>query len=82
MSVFTSSPYNLVLNELIVAEVIAINANGPSAASPPNVAGATAMSVPATAPTLAKDASTSDTQVVLTWTGLTASADTGNFLSS
>lgn len=82
MSVFTSGPYSLVLNELIVAQVIAINANGPSAASPVNVAGATAMSVPTTAPALVRDASTSDTQVVLTWTGLTASADTGNFLSS
>ncbi len=82
MSVFTSSPYNLILNELIVAQVIAINGNGPSAASAPNVAGATAMSVPTTAPALVRSATTSDTQLVLTWTGLTAVTDTGNFLSS
>jgi hypothetical protein len=77
MSVFTST-YALVLDELIVATVRASNANGPSAASPANVAGATAKSVPTTAPALSRGAATSDTQVVLTWTGLTVDADTGS----
>lgn len=77
MSVFTGATYGLLLNELIVAKVIAINANGPSAASPVNVAGATAKSVPVNAPTIVRGAGTSDTQVVLTWTGLTLDADTG-----
>ena len=59
MSVFTTT-YSLALNELIIAEVIAINANGASAASPANSAGATVMSVPTTAPALARGSATSD----------------------
>jgi fibronectin type 3 domain-containing protein len=77
MSVFTST-YALVLDELIVATVKANNANGASAASTANVAGATAKSVPTTAPALSRGAATSDTQVVLTWTGLSVAADTGS----
>jgi hypothetical protein len=77
MSVFTNAPYGLPLDALIEVQVAAINANGMSAYSTVNVAGATAKSVPTTAPTLSRGAGTSDTQVVLTWTGLSASSDTG-----
>lgn len=78
MSVFTST-YGLPLNTLIEVQVAAINANGASAYSPVNVAGATAKSVPTTAPALSRGPTTSDTQVVLTWTALSANADTGKF---
>lgn len=77
MSVFTAT-YGLPLDTLIEVRVAANNANGMSAFSPINVAGATAKSVPTTAPALSRGAATSDTQVVLTWTGLAANADTGS----
>jgi hypothetical protein len=76
MSVFTTT-YGLLLDDLIEVQVAAINANGMSDYNTINVAGATAKSVPTTAPALSRGAATSDTQVVLTWTGLTATADTG-----
>lgn len=78
MSVFTTT-YGLPLDALIEVKVAAINANGMGAYNTVNVAGATAKSVPTTAPALSRGAATSDTQVVLTWTGLAASADTGKF---
>ena len=83
MSVLTSAPYNLVLDDLIVARVIAINSIGESTPSTANVdaAGAHAKSAPTTAPALGRGVTTSDTQVVLTWTGLTANADTGKLLT-
>lgn len=77
MSVFTTT-YGLLLDALIEVQVAATNANGMSAYNTINVAGATAKSVPTTAPALSRGATTSDTQVVLTWTDLTLAADTGS----
>lgn len=77
MSVFTTT-YGLLLDALIEVKVAATNANGMSAYNTVNVAGATAKSVPTTAPALSRGVTTSDTQVVLTWTDLTLTADTGS----
>ena len=62
MSVFTTSPFTLALDALIVVQVAPINANGQASSySPINSAGATVKSVPTTAPTLSRGAGTSDT---------------------
>lgn len=78
MSVFTTSPFMLGLDALIVVQVAPINANGQATTfSPINSAGARVKGVPTTAPTLTRGAGTSDAQVVLTWTALTGDGATG-----
>jgi hypothetical protein len=76
MSVFETT-YALPINTLIEVRVAAINGLGTSDWNALNIVGATAKRVPTTAPTLSATGATSDTQVVLTWTGLSVDADTG-----
>lgn len=77
MSVFTGPAFVYPLSGLILVRVSVQNAIGTSAASPTNAAGVSAQDVPTSAPTLVKDALTSDLQVKLTWTGLATGAATG-----
>jgi hypothetical protein len=77
MSVLTASPFSLVVGANIVARVEALNAIGYSAPSVDNTVIATVRSPPTVAPTLSRDSSTSETQTVLSWTGITTSPSNG-----
>lgn len=77
MSVFTSAPYFIAVGDPIVAEVEAYNAQGYSTPSSDNTGGATAMTAPQSAPTPVNGASTSSTQVEITWSGISTSPANG-----
>jgi hypothetical protein len=77
MSVFTSQPYNYVLGDVIVFRVSAYNANGWSDPSEENTSGATAKTTPAAMNAPVRDASSSESQIVVTWTALSGDAETG-----
>jgi len=78
MAELRGSPYLLVQDDLVVAQVRAKNAIGWSAYSTVNVAGALIQTVPhapAAAPT--EGAATDDTQIVINWAQLTGSETGG-----
>jgi len=70
MRVLTTSPYNLVFNQLVIVRVTAINNYGPSISSVLNTYGARIRSVPIKMPSISV-VSFSDTSVELAWPNLT-----------
>jgi len=76
MSVFTSSPYLLAPNIIIVAKVQAHNKYGWSSYSPANTAGANVQTVPSQMPAPTRDSATTVNMIVVDWTGL-SSPDNG-----
>jgi hypothetical protein len=77
MSVFYATPFSLAFEDLIVARVSAYNLNGWGATSAANTAGATVRTIPTTMNPPVRDPASSDSQIVVAWTALTAAADTG-----
>jgi hypothetical protein len=77
MAKFTATPLSLSLSDLIVVRASAYNANGWSTVSTPNTSGAKVRTIATTMHAPVRDASSSDTQIVLTWSTLTGDADTG-----
>ena len=85
MSVFSAVPLSLALGDLITVRASAYNVNGwgptsvPTATKPitdPNPA-ATLQTIPTTMNAPVRDPSSSDTQIMVTWTALTNASETG-----
>jgi len=78
MSIFTTSPFSLSVGDLIEVVVEAYNSVGYSTPSPVNTVGATAKTPPqVSVSNLARGASTTKTQIQLTWTGISSSPQNG-----
>jgi hypothetical protein len=77
MAKFTATPLSLSLSDLIVVRASAYNANGWSTVSTSNTVGAKVRTIATTMHAPVRDASSSDTQIVLTWSTLTGDAGTG-----
>lgn len=77
MTIFTDSPFNLVVDDLIVATVEAKNAKGYSDPSPANTSGAQAETAPTTGPAARRGDSTSGTQLEVTWAAISGSENDG-----
>jgi hypothetical protein len=77
MATFTASPFSLVLGDLIVVRASAYNANGWGPTSAVNTGGAYVRTIPTTMNAPTRDASSSDSQIIVNWETLTASAQTG-----
>ena len=77
MATFTAAPFNLARGVLIRARGSARNSNGWSTVSDTNTIGATVRTPPTFMNPPARDPASSDTQIVLTWTGIATQADTG-----
>jgi len=74
---------SLTIDDLIVFKIRAYNAKGWGAYSEPNVAGSTFEALPPAMTTFSFDASTStNTQIVLTWSSITPGAESGGSLVS
>ena len=77
MATLTAPPFSLLRSELVRARARAFNPNGWSIESGTNAAGATVRTPPTFMYPPIRDPASSDSQVVLTWSPLTAEADTG-----
>ena len=78
MTKFTTSPYNLQIDDLIQVTVDAYNVMGWSGASDPNIIGVTAKKQPQKAVTnVSRGPNTGKTAMHITWTGISDNVDTG-----
>ena len=77
MTELRASPYNLVYGNLVVAKVQAYNSKGWSSLSPANAAGATIQTEPQAMSAPARGATTSETQIEVTWTAITSAPANG-----
>ena len=77
MNLFVTN-LNLVIDDLIVVQIEAMNVMGYSPISPSNTVGITVKRAPQTAITgLSRGVNTGKTQIHLNWNGISSSADTG-----
>lgn len=77
MTIFTSSPFDLDIDDLIAATVEAKNDKGYSGASDPNASGAQAETEPTVGPQASRGVGTSSTALEVTWEEVTGSTNTG-----
>jgi hypothetical protein len=77
MTVFTTGPFSLAIDALIVATVEALNAKGYADPSPENTSGAFAQTAPTVGPSAQRGLATSQSQLEITWGAVAGSPDDG-----
>lgn len=77
MATLTAAPFSLERGELVLVRARAYNFNGWSVYSPTNTDGARVKTPPTFMYPPVRDPSSSDSQIVLTWSTLTSEADSG-----
>jgi hypothetical protein len=77
MSKLYAAPFSLALADPIYVRVSAYNVNGWSPTSTPSSGATTVRTTPTRMNAPVRDAASSDSQIIVTWTALTAAADTG-----
>ena len=78
MTEFTAASLAYVLDDIALFRISAVNAYGTSTVSATNSAGAQVRTVPGTMNAPVRGSSSTLTQIEVTWTALSSSAETGN----